>query len=193
MKKILKVSTLAALTAGVLLSACGGGDDNNPAMVSGVFLDAAVEGLDYVATGAGKASTGANGEFTCTVGNTLSFTLGGIALGSAPCNATVTPLTLAGSSNVKDDSVVNRLLALQLLDEDNDPSNGIKLSAAVKAALANRTLDFNASAATFNTAMTATLASLPVAYQGRSVDRIAAPVANILKTPPCGPRRRRKP
>lgn len=168
MKKIMKLSTLAALSAGALLSACGGGD--NPATVSGVFLDAAVEGLDYVAPGADKGSTGVDGGFTCTEGNTLSFTLGGIAMGSAPCRATVTPLTLAGSSNVKDDSVVNRLLALQLLDEDNDPSNGIKFSAAVKAALANRTLDFSAPAASFNAAMTATLATLPAAYQGRTVD-----------------------
>jgi hypothetical protein len=36
--------------------------------------------------------------------------------------------------------VVNRLLALQLLDEDSDPSNGIKLSADVKTALASSPL-----------------------------------------------------
>lgn len=169
MKKIMKLSTLAVLGAAALLSACGEGD-SPPATVSGVFLDAAVEGLDYVAAGAAKTATGADGGFTCRAGDTLAFTLGGIAMGSAPCNATVTPLTLAGSSNVQDDSVVNRLLALQLLDDDNDPSNGIKLVAAVKTALANQALDFNAPAASFNTAMTALLATLPAAYQGRTVD-----------------------
>lgn len=169
MKKIVQLSTLAALGASALLSACGG-SDNPPATVNGVFLDAAVEGLDYAAGSAAKTATSADGGFTCKEGETIAFTLGGIAVGSSACNATVTPLTLAKSSNVKDDAVVNRLMALQLLDEDNDPSNGIKLSAAVKAALANRTLDFGAPAATFNTAMAATLAVLPAAYQSRSVD-----------------------
>lgn len=169
MKKILQLSTLAALSAGALLSACGG-SDNPPATVNGVFLDAAVEGLDYAVAGASKTATGADGGFTCKVGESLAFSLGGIAVGSGACGTTITPLTLAASTNVKDDNVVNRLLALQLLDDDNDPINGIKLSAAVKAALANRTLDFSAPAASFNTAMAATLAVLPTAYQGRSVD-----------------------
>ena len=48
--------------------AAGGGrlDDTGRAKsVTGVFLDAAVEGLDYVAGTAAKASTNAKGEFVC--------------------------------------------------------------------------------------------------------------------------------
>lgn len=168
MKQTLQLSTLAALMAGALLAACGGSNTATP--VSGVFLDAAVEGLDYSSTGTVKTSTGVDGGFTCNTGDTLAFTLGGIAFGSATCATILTPLSLANSTNVKDDSVVNRLMALQLLDEDNDPANGIKISAAVKTALAGRTLDFSAPAATFNSAMAATLATLPAAYQSRSVD-----------------------
>ncbi len=195
MKQTLHLSTLAALTAGALLTACGG--SNTPAPVSGVFLDAAVEGLDYSSSSTAKTATGVDGGFTCYNGDTLAFTLGGIAFGSAACSTTLTPLSLAKSSNVKDDSVVNRLMALQLLDEDNDPSNGIKISAAVKTALAARTLDFSATAAIFNSAMAATLATLPAAYQSRTVDadrrllvrehfedtmaaRLASPVAESL-------------
>ena len=175
MKQKLQLSTLAAFTASALLAACGGSDTANtntsvPVAVSGVFLDSAVEGLDYVAASAAKASTGTDGGFICHTGETVAFSLGGVSLGAAPCNTSITPLTLAGSANVKDDSVVNRLMALQLLDEDNDPSNGIKLSSEVKTALSGRTLDFSAPAATFNTAMAATLASMPLAYQTRSVD-----------------------
>lgn len=173
MKKITCFSALAALGASTLLSACGGGDTAvaaAPATVSGVFLDAAVEGLDYVVAGGVKASTGADGGFTCKAGETLAFSMGGIALGSAPCAAIVTPLTLAGSADIKEDKVGNRLLALQALDEDNDPSNGIKLSAAVQAALAGKALDFGAPAAAFNTAMNALLAQLPAQYQGRAAD-----------------------
>ena len=40
--------------------------------------------------------------------------------------------------DVKDDRVMNRLLALQLLDEDGDPSNGIKITVATKTALVSR-------------------------------------------------------
>lgn len=167
MKQRSKHLMLGSLATALLLSACGGGD-NTP--VNGVFLDAAVEGLDYSAAGGSKLSTSATGGFGCYAGETLAFSVGGIAMGSAPCAATATPLTLANSSNVKDDSVVNRLLFLQLLDEDNDVATGIKIPAAVKTALANKTLDFNATAAHFNAALTATLAQLPANYQQLTVD-----------------------
>lgn len=168
MKQKLHFSTFAALTVGALLTACGGNDTATP--ISGVFVDAPVEGLDYAVANASKASTSANGGFTCYSDETLTFSLGGLVVGKASCSATITPMTLANSVNVKDDSVVNRLMALQLLDEDNDPSNGIKFSAEVKTLLAGKTLDFNASASAFNTAMAATMAGMPAAYRSRSVD-----------------------
>lgn len=168
--------TLTTLATASLLAACGGSNNSTvsttptPSPVNGIFLDAAVEGLDYTAAGGSKNSTASNGGYICNTGDSLVFSVGGITLGSTACAATVTPLNLANSSNVKDDSVVNRLLALQLLDEDNDVANGIKISAAVKTALAGQTLDFNAPAATFNASMTALLAKLPGNYQSRTVD-----------------------
>jgi hypothetical protein len=160
-----------SLAVAVALSACGSSDDA-PAkpQISGVFLDGAVEGLDYVAGTAAKASTGPKGEFTCTTGDTVSFSIGGIALGSAACAATITPLQLAGATDVGDLKVVNRLLALQLLDEDSDPQNGIKIAADVKTALATRTADFTLAAAAFNTAMAANLTAAGAKYAARSVD-----------------------
>lgn len=173
MIKTIPSSLLAAVATGVLLSACGGSDEpsvsTSPTVVSGVFLDAAVAGLDYSTPSVAKTVTSASGGFLCKEGETVTFSAAGLALGSAACQPIVTPLDLANSRNVKDDSVVNRLLALQLLDEDNDPSNGITLSAAVKTALASQTLDFSAPAAAFNTALQALLAKLPAAYQARGV------------------------
>lgn len=159
---------LTAVSA-ALLAACGGGD-SAPASITGVFLDAPVEGLDYVAGTASKASTNAKGEFTCKTGETVTFSVGGVALGSAACASLITPLTLTGLNDLKNDRVTNRLLALQLLDEDSDPSNGIKLTPAVKTVLAKSTLDFSATPSAFNAALTATLALLPDAYKNRSVD-----------------------
>lgn len=166
------MKSLSLLPLALALAACGGSDNPEPAKpaVNGVFIDAAVEGADYVAGTAAKASTGAKGEFSCKEGETVAFSVGGIALGSAPCAATITPLQLAGVSDVKDAKVVNRLLALQLLDEDNDPSNGIKIAAAVKTALAGKSADFNAAAADFNKALAANLAAAGAAYGARTVD-----------------------
>ncbi|CAN5479228.1 hypothetical protein BH11PSE7_BH11PSE7_00600 [soil metagenome] len=185
--KFIQRPLLAALAASALLAGCGGGDDAplaaapaapvvagtspvTPATITGTFLDAAVEGMEYIAGTSAKASTNAGGQFTCKAGETVTFSVAGLILGSAPCGAIVTPLTLAGGSDIKSDAVMNRLLALQSLDEDGDPSNGIKLTAAVKTALGNRTLDFSVSAAAFNAALTATFALLPEPYKSRTAD-----------------------
>ena len=170
----MKKLSLVSLAVFSVLAGCGG-SDNAPAEVAktpmtGVFLDGAVENLDYVAGTAAKASTSAKGEFTCYAGDTVTFSVGGIALGSAACAATITPLQLAGVTDVKDAKVVNRLLALQLLDDDSDPSNGIKLTADVKTALASKSADFNAAAPAFNTALSANLAAAGAKYAARTVD-----------------------
>jgi hypothetical protein len=169
----MKLPRLSPLALALTLAACGGGDnaqDPAKAQISGVFLDGAVEGLDYaVGTGA-KTSTGPKGEFACTQGDTVSFSLGGLNLGSASCAATITPLQLAGATETRDAKVVNRLMALQLLDDDNDPSNGIKLAADVKTAMAGKSADFGASAADFNKAFTTTLAAAGAKFAARSVD-----------------------
>ncbi len=166
------MKTLSLLPLALALAACGGGGSNEPAKpaVNGTFVDGAVEGADYVAGTSAKAVTGAKGEFTCKEGDNVSFSVGGIALGSAACASIITPLQLAGVSDVKDAKVVNRLLALQLLDEDSDPSNGIKITAEVKAALAGKTADFGAAAADFNKAMAANLVAAGTAYAARGVD-----------------------
>ena len=186
---------LALVGAGALVTACGGGSGGGggwafpvagngsggsgggtsappPAAQSktGTFLDSAVEGLDYTAGGSAKASTNANGEFTCNDGETVAFSAGALVLGSAACGTSITPLNLAGGTDVKADAVVNRLLALQSFDEDRDPSNGIRLTPALKAALTAGALDFSAAADSFNTALNAVLAGLPAPYNARMVD-----------------------
>jgi hypothetical protein len=166
------MKTLSLLPLALILAACGGGGSSEAARptVNGSFVDGAVEGADYVAGSAARAATGAKGEFTCKEGQSVSFSVGGIALGSAACAPIITPLQLAGVSDVKDAKVVNRLLALQLLDEDNDPANGIKITADVKNAMAGKALDFSAAVADFNKAMAANLAAAGAAYGARGID-----------------------
>ncbi|MGJ7488062.1 esterase-like activity of phytase family protein [Variovorax sp. LT2P21] len=176
---------LASIATALLVAACGGGDGGGTATagsgggpgtapvaktVNGVFLDAAVEGLDYVAGNGAKAQTGAKGDFVCEEGQTVQFSVGALVLGSATCGTTVTPLTLTAGTDLKADAVVNRLLALQSFDEDRDPSNGIRLTAELRAALKAGALDFTAPAASFDTALNGLLAALPASYADRTVD-----------------------
>jgi hypothetical protein len=161
--------TLCMTAVAAALAACG----SDPAPVSqqaGLFLDSAVEGLDYTAGNEAASITTSSGEFICRVGDPIAFKVGGIALGSAPCASTITPLTLTGVQNVRDSKVGNRLLMLQLLDEDNDPANGIRISSTVRAALAGKSLDFNADPAAFNTGLAALLNGLGAPYSTRSID-----------------------
>jgi hypothetical protein len=87
------MKSLSLLPLALALAACGGGDSNEPVKLSvnGAFVDGAVEGADYVAGMAAKAATGAKGEFTCKEGDTVSFSVGGLALGSAACAPLITP------------------------------------------------------------------------------------------------------
>jgi hypothetical protein len=188
MNKRSRMGWLAAMAAGVVVAACGGGGggggfapsssggDAPPAAksVTGVFLDSAVEGLDYVAGSSAKAVTSAKGEFVCKEGETVRFSLGALVLGSASCGAAITPLALANlqatAADVKADKVVNRLFALQSFDEDGDPSNGIKLTDALKAALTAGVLDFDADAGAFDAKLGTLLAALPSPYSARVVD-----------------------
>ncbi|MBP6896316.1 MAG: esterase-like activity of phytase family protein [Pseudacidovorax sp.] len=147
---------------------------STPTATTGFFLDAAVEGLDYQAGSATVAQTDAQGRFQCKPGETVRFRAGALELGSAACGSVVTPLTLAGLANgavgVQADAVVNRLLALQSLDDDGDPSNGIRLTSELKARLKAGALDFSATAADFNTSLQTLLAGLPAPWAARTVD-----------------------
>ncbi|TXD99389.1 hypothetical protein FUT87_03010 [Mitsuaria sp. TWR114] len=143
--------SLAAIAA---LSACNTKDNDGydiPVVVQptqGRLVDAPVEGVSYqAAPSAISGKTGANGVFSCKAGDTVSFSVGGVIVGSAACAATVAAADLAGTSALGDVKLQNRLVFLQALDEDDDPTNGIRITAAVHDAL-TQALDFNLAAPT---------------------------------------------
>jgi len=141
------------------LAGCLGSSGSNT--VSGQFLDAAVSGIAWQASKSGKSgTTDADGRFECRKGDTVSFALGDIVLGSAECAATVTPLDLAGRTQ----GVSNRLLFLQILDDDDNPANGIRIPADVAAALAGKSIDFALAAADFQAALAALLPTVNDAH-----------------------------
>lgn len=182
-----KNATMSALAGCLLagLAACGGSGNDEPAPVvasktTGVLLDAAVSGVDY-SSASYSGSTSAKGEFDCKAGESLTFKLGDITLGTAACGTVLTPMDLAGVGSASDDKVINRLLFLQSLDEDANPANGIQIAAAVKAALAGKALDFGKSAADFGGALQAVLPALTDKmgdkYSDRAVDDTARKAA----------------
>lgn len=157
-----RAKPLLALLSLALLSACGS-DDDGPAAINARLLDGAVEGVQYSASPSGLTGrTGANGALSCKPGDQLSFSLGGVALGQAACAADITVGDLAGTQALGEARLQNRLLFLQALDEDDEAANGIRISEAVAAALAGKSLDFAAPTAAFDAALKALL---PAALQ----------------------------
>lgn len=123
-----------------------GGDDIDSAgetsVLTGQFIDSPVEGLSF-STATQSGTTGAAGEFDYQSGETVTFAIGDIVLGSAEGREVVTPLDLAGTTDVNADRVVNIIRLLQALDENGDPEDGIRVPPEAVSAAEGLTLDFD--------------------------------------------------
>ena len=86
------------LVFSIAMAACGGGmsstNNNNSGNVNGVFADDPVVGLSY-SCGSTKGVTMAGGAFICPSNSTVTFTVGGITVCSAPAQAFMTPVSCA--------------------------------------------------------------------------------------------------
>lgn len=148
----------------LVLAACGGGDSDTP-VTNARLLDSAVEGVKYAASPSGlSGTTGADGSLQCKAGDTITFTVGGVNLGKVRCNGLISVSDLAGTNTLASADVQNRLVFLQTLDDDDDPTNGIRIKADVVAALQGKSIDFAADSATFATTFTALLPDVKDAY-----------------------------
>ncbi|UFH58647.1 choice-of-anchor O protein [Sulfurovum mangrovi] len=131
--KIMLLSVLAA-TGGMILNGCGSGSSSSSdaAVLSGTFVDSEVEGLDYSAEPSRlRGQTDADGKYDFKEGDTVTFSLGCIPLGSAlGSTGAVTPVDLFDGANTSDQRVVNIARTLQSLDEDGQSGNGIRIPAA---------------------------------------------------------------
>lgn len=124
------------------------------ATVEGVFRDAVVQGLDYSDGAALAGTTGADGGFQFAQGNTVTFSIGGLTLGSLAGQPYMSPMHLIGSTSNLAQRINNRLRLLQMLDLDGNPENGIVISEAVRAAAVNWTTpDFSVSYTDFASAI----------------------------------------
>ena len=126
-----------ALVLSMGLSGCGGGgsSDNNggSSTETGTFVDAPVQGLSYsTATQSGK--TDVNGTYKFKKGETVTFKIGELVLGKALAKPIVTPLTLAGDTNVSNPSpkAVNIARILQSLDDNTSDTSKIVIPVSLK-------------------------------------------------------------
>lgn len=144
------LSTVFAL----LVSACGGGGGGGSASNTqqGYFIDSAVNGLTYTST-SHSGTTDVDGGFDYEPGETVTFSIGGITIGSAVGATTLTPISLV--TDAVDEShptVVNITRFLLTLDEDSNPDNGITISESVRLAAETLSVDFEKSEADFEVA-----------------------------------------
>lgn len=128
---------------------CGSGNDDR----TGIFVDSPVSGLTYQ-TPSGSGLTDAEGKFPYIEGQTVAFSVGGVALGSTTGKGRVTPVDLVAGGTTSDPAVINRCIFLQTLDEDGDLNNGIQINAQTRAviAAAGIPLDFNQTTTAFTVA-----------------------------------------
>ena len=129
------------------------GDAGAPPVLTGVLVDAAVEGVTFE-TLTQSGVTNNLGEFKYIQDEMVKFSVGGIVLGTVTGAPLITPVELTGGVDPIDQTATNQLVFLQSIDEDQDPLNGITVSAATLAAAATQTLDFKLDSAAFTAAVT---------------------------------------
>lgn len=131
----------------VVVACGGGGSTSSSNKGTGYLVDSAVDGASYVCSPSGKSGvTGTDGQYQCTAGDTVVFSLGDIKLPSIPAQSFVTVLDLAGVAKTTDTRAVNIAVLIQSLDDDGDITTSINITAArVKAltGLTNPNINFD--------------------------------------------------
>ena len=143
----------ALIALALIVSACssgggggssggGGGNGATPATVTGVFVDSTVAGIQYF-TQTKSGVTNSAGEYDYLPGETVTFKIGDIVVGSAPAGPVVTPLTLVSGATDETDPIVTNIVRLLLtLDDDGNPDNGISIPTSTLTAAAGLSVDF---------------------------------------------------
>ena len=112
----------------------------------GVFLDSPVVNIDY-RTESSEGVTNAQGLFEYLPGESVTFFIGDLVFPTVTAKGTVTPLDLAGTTDINDPKVVNMIRFLQSLDVYKDPLTDITIAESIKTFITP--VDFNLSVSEF--------------------------------------------
>lgn len=126
------------------LTGCGGGGSDTTVesnaissalTKTGYFIDAEVKGLEYKTSSEISGKTNSLGQFYYKEGDTITFNIGQLELGSAKPDSTglITPKELAknaapGDQDKAEEIKLLLLRLLQSLDIDKKPENGITIT-----------------------------------------------------------------
>lgn len=133
-----------------LLTACGGGGGGGTSALlteRGQLIDSPVEGLSYK-TLTQTGLTAADGGFDFVKGEQVTFSLGAINFPITKASIIVTPVNMSPTGNADSSEATNIAYLLQALDEDGDPSNGIKIPTGLDK-LATTAVNFSLSPSSF--------------------------------------------
>ena len=115
----------------------GDDTDSTTQTATGQFKDSNVGGLGYT-SGSQTGVTGSDGSFTYEVGQSVTFFIGGVSLGTAtPGDTIIMAIDLVAGGTSTTTEVLNIVRFLMMLDNDGDPANGIVIAPAVQAAATN--------------------------------------------------------
>ena len=182
-KNLFTLLTVAAVS----FSGCNSSsDDSTPSVpngttTTGVFLDSAVEGLDYTCTLEPQVrQTDAKGTFTCLTGSTITFKIGKYELGSTPVAAVITPKDLSDDNT----TIINIAQLLQSIDTDGDPSNGIVIDHAGTAYtnLENNTSVVEVNASNFDSAILSYIGKSTLVSEANASAHLEDTLNNITTT-----------
>lgn len=118
--------------AGALAGCLG---DDGLSSSEGVLLDAPVDGVAYSGNLGSRGETANGGKYSYYAGETLTFKVGGMELGRALGSGLLTPVDFIGADGEMDAHAKRVLRVLQTLDENGDPSDGITITSAARAAI----------------------------------------------------------
>jgi len=106
-------------------------------------MDGPVGGLNY-ATPSIKGITKTDGIFVYLPGDTVTFSIGELVLGSTLGKPVVTPLDIVpGAKDASDHRVVNICVVLQTLDDDGNPENGIQITEKIASVISQHGKNIN--------------------------------------------------
>jgi hypothetical protein len=120
-----------------------------PNTLTGVFVDSPVDGLRWVSDNM-SGTTDITGEFQYISGAMVEFYVGDILIGEAVGNSVIIPIDLVvGALDINNTTAINIVRFLLTLDDDNDPSNGIKILQASSDLAVGASIDFAQSTTDF--------------------------------------------
>jgi hypothetical protein len=152
-EKIRDALRMTAVLALLLVAGCGsggsGGSQAAAGLASGQIIDSLIQGLDY-RSNSQSGLTDAQGTFSHGAGETVTFSIGSLSIGSTLGKPIATVVDLVeGATGVNNQRVANITRFLQSLDSDCNVRNGIQITSQIRAEVSPRVIDFDPSSIAF--------------------------------------------